>query len=358
MSRPARIHARFLALAAVLAAACCGLWSSAVAAAETVVFVPTGAEQTFVVPANVSSIRAIAIGGKGAAGASGGAGGFGAMASADLAVTPGQTLYLEVGGNASGVAGGFNGGAPGGTGGNNAGGGGGASDIRTAPRAAGVSLNLRLIVAGGGGGGGGGQGTATKTNQGGNGGQVAGAGGNDYGAGGGAGTGVAGGAGGSGCDTGQSGSPGTGGAGGPSTCGPGGGGGGGGGGVFGGGGGGGSSAGGGGGAGASGFGPGATNTSVVTDITGGPSILLTYTPGLPTPPVVDPVATAQCVVPNLSGRKLKGARKALRNKSCKVGKVTRRTPRAKKVVAQSPKPGKKLPAGTKVNVTLGGGSRR
>ena len=73
-------------------------------------------------------------------------------------VTPGQTLYVEVGGNGTdadlGGTGGFNGGGDGGgTGG--ASGGGGASDVRTSPRAAGLAPDTRLIIAAGGGGAGG-----------------------------------------------------------------------------------------------------------------------------------------------------------------------------------------------------------
>ena len=75
--------------------------------------------------------------------------------TADLSVTAGQTLYVEVGGKGhngglGGGLGGFNGGADGGSIG--AGGGGGAADIRTSPRASGLSPEDRLIVAAGGGG--------------------------------------------------------------------------------------------------------------------------------------------------------------------------------------------------------------
>ena len=67
-------------------------------------------------------------------------------------MTPGQTLYVEVGGNGGEGAhlnpGGFNGGGEGGSGG------GGASDVRTTTRAAGLFPDDRLLVAGGGGGGG------------------------------------------------------------------------------------------------------------------------------------------------------------------------------------------------------------
>jgi hypothetical protein len=108
----------------------------------------TGGEQTFTVPAGVSSVHVVAIGGRG--GSAAGAGGAPAVISADLSVAPGQTLFLEVAGNGSGKgSGGFNGGAAG------AGGGGGATDVRTASRSAGLKPDDRLLVAGGGGGGGG-----------------------------------------------------------------------------------------------------------------------------------------------------------------------------------------------------------
>jgi hypothetical protein len=121
-------------------------------------FASTGKEDTFVVPAGVSTIHVLAIGAPGGVGESGDSAGRGAHVSADLTVTPGQTLYVNVGGAATsddnrcdeGVAcvGGFNGGASGVGGG----GGGGASDVRTVSREQDASLPSRLIVAGGGGG--------------------------------------------------------------------------------------------------------------------------------------------------------------------------------------------------------------
>ncbi len=92
------------------------------AQAQTVTFLSTGAEQTFTVPEGVTSIQMVAIGGRGGDGTPsgstpGGSGGFGAIVGADIAVTPGQILFVEVAGNgasaASGGAGGFNGGGAG-----------------------------------------------------------------------------------------------------------------------------------------------------------------------------------------------------------------------------------------------------
>ncbi len=281
-------HAR-LKVVLSLGVAIAAVAAPGVARATDVTFLPTGAEQTFIVPAGVTTVHAIAVGGKGADGAeSGGAGGFGALVTADLSVTPGQTLYIEVGANGgsadSGSSGGFNGGGAGGSGLCGGGGGGGASDVRTATRAAGTSLALRLITAGGGGGGGGcdpGPGTPQGT-----GGAAGEPGGASDGGGGQPGTSTQGGVSAQADDCpGHSGSLGSGGSGIDGTCiGLTAGGGGGGGGLFGGGGGGPSSAGGGGGGGSSGFGDGATNTSVTADTTGSPSITLVYKGAPPPPP--------------------------------------------------------------------------
>ncbi len=125
------------------------------AQAATVTFASTGTEQVFGVPAGVRSVHVVAVGGRG--GNTFTSGGFGAVAIADLAVTPGQTLYVEVAGNgqdrASGA--GFNGGGAGGPEpyGVDGAGGGGASDVRTLTASDPDSLWSRLIVAGGGGGG-------------------------------------------------------------------------------------------------------------------------------------------------------------------------------------------------------------
>jgi hypothetical protein len=75
----------------------------------------------------------------------------------------------------------------------------------------------------------------------------------------------------------------------------------------------------------------------------------------PTPsPISSPPAT--CTVPNLKGKKLKGAKRRSRAADCTIGRVTKRVgikASSGMVKAQSPKPGKVLAAGAKVNVTLG-----
>jgi Glycine rich protein len=130
---------------------------------ETITFCFTGASQTWKVPAGVTSATFSVSGAQGGAGAfTGVAAGLGGRAVATLAVAPGSTITIVVGGPgvtppapcaaSGGGAGGFNGGAIGGsaTGSNCAGsGGGGASDVRIG----GNALANRVVVGGGGGGG-------------------------------------------------------------------------------------------------------------------------------------------------------------------------------------------------------------
>jgi hypothetical protein len=162
----------------------------------SVTFAYTGSEQTFSVPVGVQSLSVTAVGAAGAAGGVGdpmpvstsynggpdGPAGLGGRITASLAVIPGATLFVEVGGRpttdparcvpkslsatvAVSCVGGWNGGGDGGSAEKTgtvapadlsyAGGGGGATDVRTVSRTGTGSLSSRLIVAGGGGGGGG-----------------------------------------------------------------------------------------------------------------------------------------------------------------------------------------------------------
>jgi len=109
-------------------------------------FTFTGSEQAFTVPTGVTSLVIHAYGAQGASGsgAGGGVGGLGGYATGRLAVTPGETLYVYVGGQGNIFNLGGTGGASGG------GNGGGASDVRQGGNTGGD----RVIVAGGGGGGG------------------------------------------------------------------------------------------------------------------------------------------------------------------------------------------------------------
>jgi hypothetical protein len=136
--------------------------SSGATSSATRNFTAVGHEQKFRVPQAVTSISVDAIGAHGGRGTgsflTGGFGGFGSpggLVSAHLQVTPGQVLYIDVGGTGTFETLGFNGGGIAGLGESPGGGGGGASDVRTSPQYNGKSsLVSRLIVAGGGGGGG------------------------------------------------------------------------------------------------------------------------------------------------------------------------------------------------------------
>jgi Bacterial Ig-like domain (group 3)/Glycine rich protein len=147
-----------------------GCSQAAIGAAVVCSFGYTGAEQTFTVPAGVTEVTLTATGASGGTAVYGTAG-LGGVATDTAAVTPNQTLYVEVGGaggsnttfGQAGAAGGFNGGGAGGAGspaegstkaGDGGGGGGGASDVRTLPASDGLSpTDSRLVVGGGGGGG-------------------------------------------------------------------------------------------------------------------------------------------------------------------------------------------------------------
>ena len=67
----------------------------------------------------------------------------------------------------------------------------------------------------------------------------------------------------------------------------------------------------------------------------------------------DRFAYAACTVPNLKNKTLKQAKKVLRRANCGLGKVKPKGQKLGAVKKQSPKPGKELPPGAKVNVKLG-----
>jgi PASTA domain len=60
-----------------------------------------------------------------------------------------------------------------------------------------------------------------------------------------------------------------------------------------------------------------------------------------------------CAVPNLKGKALKAAKKALKTASCTLGKVTPKGQTKGKVKSQNPAAGKTLAPGAKVNIRLG-----
>ena len=149
--RPRLLRTAWPALAAV------GLLVGATpaSAASSTTFSFTGSSQAYVVPSgtNALSVKAVGATGGNAQDTSGNyaAGGRGSVVQSTIPVTPGQTLYIYVGGNgASGdSSGGYNGGGGSPATSNSDGGsGGGASDIRTTQG----DLSSRILVAGGGGG--------------------------------------------------------------------------------------------------------------------------------------------------------------------------------------------------------------
>ncbi|MCB9232136.1 MAG: HYR domain-containing protein [Bacteroidia bacterium] len=121
----------------------------------TVTFNYTGAVQTWVVPPGVTSVSIQCYGAQGRSNQASILGGKGGYSTGTRAVTPGSTVYVNVGGGGGiSTAGGFNGGGNAGTSPCTqalGGGGGGASDVRVG----GSALGNRVIVAGGGGGAGG-----------------------------------------------------------------------------------------------------------------------------------------------------------------------------------------------------------
>ena len=111
----------------------------------------TGSLQKFVVPNRVTSIQVNAIGAKGGTGGRGQAGGAGANITTTLNVTPGQILYVVVGGfPGQSTTSKYGFGGSGGSGTNYGGAGGGLSGVFTSSSPA---VANALVIAGGGGGG-------------------------------------------------------------------------------------------------------------------------------------------------------------------------------------------------------------
>jgi RHS repeat-associated protein len=142
---------RLLAVGATIAAGLVALPIGSTpdaSALTTTTFSYTGSSQTWTVPSGVTSIQVDARGAQGG----GTYGGLGARIVATVPVTPGQVLYVMVGGSPTpnSYSVGYNGGGSStGTYGSYgpSGGGGGASDVRTS-----TAVTSRIVVAGGGGG--------------------------------------------------------------------------------------------------------------------------------------------------------------------------------------------------------------
>lgn len=118
---------------------------------DTYNFVYTGALQQFIVPNRVTAIQVKSIGAKGGTGARGQVGGAGANITTTLNVTPGQVLYIVVGGfSGQSATAKYGFGGNGGSGTNYGGAGGGLSGVFSSATPA---IANALVIAGGGGGG-------------------------------------------------------------------------------------------------------------------------------------------------------------------------------------------------------------
>jgi len=94
-----------------------------------------------------------------------------------------------------------------------------------------------------------------------------------------------------------------------------------------------------------------TSTCVVS-MTAAHSVTATFLP---------PLAPPACKVPKVIGKSLAKAKTAIKKAHCKVGKISHKASTAKKkgkVIGQTPKAGKKLKNGAKVNVTVGTGPKK
>jgi alpha-tubulin suppressor-like RCC1 family protein len=68
-----------------------------------------------------------------------------------------------------------------------------------------------------------------------------------------------------------------------------------------------------------------------------------------------------CVVPKVKGKSLRAAKRAIKKANCSVGKVKRafsRTVKKGRVISQKPRPGKRLPPGSRVKLKVSKGRRR
>jgi hypothetical protein len=84
-------------------------------------------------------------------------------------------------------------------------------------------------------------------------------------------------------------------------------------------------------------------------------------PGPPAPPPPPPpVQPRRCVVPRVIGKRLQAARRAIARANCRVGRVRRaRSKRVRRglVLAQSPRPGRRMANGARVRLVVSSGRR-
>jgi hypothetical protein len=100
-----------------------------------------------------------------------------------------------------------------------------------------------------------------------------------------------------------------------------------------------------------------TVTTVAGKSAAGSGDVFTFTaPPAPVAVPAVPVVRVVCKVPKLKGRKLKPAKRVLRKRHCRIGKVIRKhrkkAPRKARVFKQRPRPRTVRPAGAKVHVLL------
>jgi hypothetical protein len=129
--------------------------AASAATSQVTTFRFTGGEQTYTVPPGLDAVTIVATGAAGGGPSSVLPAGRGAVVSGIVPVSPGEVLYVLVGGIGGHPVGGFNGGGRGATNTNvrlSEFGGGGASDVRLVPSSAAGSLESRVLVAAGGGG--------------------------------------------------------------------------------------------------------------------------------------------------------------------------------------------------------------
>jgi hypothetical protein len=87
-----------------------------------------------------------------------------------------------------------------------------------------------------------------------------------------------------------------------------------------------------------------------------PDTTVTATFDKSSPPPISTNTTTKCVVPNVKGKTLAAAKRAIKSHYCGVGKVTKIKSTKKhrgKVISQSPKAGKHLKKGSKVALRVG-----
>jgi serine/threonine-protein kinase len=75
---------------------------------------------------------------------------------------------------------------------------------------------------------------------------------------------------------------------------------------------------------------------------------------------VVPIKVVRCVVPNVKGKTLAAAKRKITAGHCRTGSVTKaksKTVAKGKVISQSPRAGKRLARGAKVNLVISRGKR-